>query len=162
MTIHFRIRFPVQDAELSALHAWAFTGSPPRSDLRVAPWRARLDRHSVTWVGAFDGDVLIGFVHACWDGGEHAFLLDTVVAPTHRHHGVGTMMVRLLIEHTTRSGCTWLHVDHEPPHELLPGGRIRAHPGGRTPALGPAEVGPEGDRGGKWSLSDHFPSRLGN
>lgn len=62
--------------------------APP--DARSEPWDARLDRYSLTWVGAFDRNDLVGFVHACWDGGLHAFLLDTIVAPTHQHQGIGT------------------------------------------------------------------------
>jgi hypothetical protein len=47
----------------------------------VTPWAQRLDRHALTWVGAFDDGRLIGFVQVCWDGGAHAFLLDTAVDP---------------------------------------------------------------------------------
>ncbi len=60
---------------MSELHARAFGY---RGEV-VQPWASRLERHSLTWVGAFMGDRLIGFVHACWDGGAHAFLLDTIV-----------------------------------------------------------------------------------
>lgn len=57
----------MDDEVLRSLHARAF-GNPPTA---VEPWAARLARHSVSWVGIFDGETLIGFVHAVRDGGTH-------------------------------------------------------------------------------------------
>ena len=104
------VRFPVDDQALSDLHAKAF-GNPGHGP---QPWSARLQRHSLTWVGAFRGDTLIGFVHACWDGGLHAFLLDTIVHPDHQRRGIAGALVRLLVDQVTAAGCEWLHVDYEP------------------------------------------------
>ena len=71
-------RFLVDDGELSALHGHAF-GSASRVG---TDWARRLNQHALTWIGAFDNDKLVGFIQVCWDGGLHAFLLDTVVDPT--------------------------------------------------------------------------------
>jgi ribosomal protein S18 acetylase RimI-like enzyme len=103
-------RFPVDDAELSALHARAF-GNPPGE---VTPWRARLERHALMWVGAFEGELLVGFVQVCWDGGIHAFLLDTAVDPQWQHRGVGRRLVEAAASDARAAGCHWLHVDFEP------------------------------------------------
>lgn len=46
-----------------------------------------------------------------WDGRIHAFLLDTLVASTHRHQGTGKALVRLAVHEATEAGCHWLHVD---------------------------------------------------
>ena len=105
-----RVRFPVEDEVLSRLHSRAF-GSPV---VEVQPWASRLARHSLTWVGAFDADELVGFVHACWDGGAHAFLLDTAVEPEHQGQGIGRQLVATLAAEVTAAGCQWLHVDYEP------------------------------------------------
>jgi len=110
-TSDLRVRFPVDDATLTRLHARAFTGADTDD---VHPWAARLERHSVAWVGAFDDDELVGFVHACGDGGAHAFVLDTVVDPAHRHRGTGRRLVERLVVEVRAAGCTWLHVDFEP------------------------------------------------
>jgi len=110
VTITLTERFPVDDAELTRLHATAF-GRPPGP---VTPWAQRLDRYALTWVGAFDRERLVGFVQVCWDSGEHAFLLDTAVEPGRQHEGIGTGLVRAAISAATRAGCTWLHVDYEP------------------------------------------------
>lgn len=107
--IEVRVRFDVDDAELSALHGRAFGGG-----VVLQPWGSRLQRHSVAWVGAFDGEVLVGFVHACWDGGVHAFLLDTVVDPGHQRRGIGKLVVDTLVGEVAAAGCEWLHVDYEP------------------------------------------------
>jgi len=104
-----RVRYPVDDVALSRLHAAAFGGADD-----VQPWAARLDRYAVTWVGAFDGDELVGFVHACGDGGTHAFVLDTMVDPAHRRRGTGRRLVERLVTEVRVAGCTWLHVDFEP------------------------------------------------
>lgn len=110
MSVTYRTGFEVNNAELSALHDRAFDGEPGH----VEPWSVRLAAHSVAWVGAFDGERLVGFVHACWDGGKHAFLLDTAVEPTMQHAGIGVGLVRTLVLEVARAGCEWLHVDYEP------------------------------------------------
>jgi GNAT superfamily N-acetyltransferase len=102
-------RFAVDDAALSALHARAFGGPE-----QVRPWAARLQRHALTWLGAFASGHLIGFVQVCWDGGEHAFLLDTAVDPAWQHRGLGARLVGAAADEARAAGCTWLHVDYEP------------------------------------------------
>ncbi|GLY95266.1 GNAT family N-acetyltransferase [Actinoplanes sp. NBRC 103695] len=104
-----RSRFPVDDAVLSALHARAF-GVP----IVVKGWAAQLEKHALTWLGAFDDDVLVGFVQVAWDGGDHAFILDTAVDPAARHRGIGAALVRAATAEARSAGCDWLHVDYEP------------------------------------------------
>jgi len=105
-----RVRFPPEDKALSHLHRAAF-GS---DDEGVLPWADRLRNHSLTWVGAFDGDELIGFVNVLSDGGSHAFLVDTVVHPAHQRRGLGAAIVRTAAAEAAGAGCIWLHVDYEP------------------------------------------------
>jgi ribosomal protein S18 acetylase RimI-like enzyme len=102
-------RFPVDDAALSALHARAF-GVP----VVVRSWAAQLERHALTWVGAFEAGELAGFVQVAWDGGEHAFLLDTAVDPAAQGRGIGAALVRAATAEARAAGCCWLHVDFEP------------------------------------------------
>jgi GNAT superfamily N-acetyltransferase len=110
MNLELYVRGDVDDRALTDLHARAFgnEAGPPQ------PWTARLERHSVTWVTAYDGARLVGFVHACWDGGTHAFLLDTVVHPDYQRRGIGRELVQALIPPVAAAGCSWLHVDYEP------------------------------------------------
>ncbi|HET6742451.1 MAG TPA: GNAT family N-acetyltransferase [Kribbella sp.] len=103
------VRFAVDDRELSALHAAAFEG-----ELDVQPWAERLERWALTWVGAFSSDQLVGFVQVCWDGGAHAFVLDTAVHPEHGRRGIGKQLVLTAAEEARKAGCEWLHVDFEP------------------------------------------------
>jgi GNAT superfamily N-acetyltransferase len=110
MAIALVSRFEVDDRRLSALHARAFGGDPAA----VRPWSARLARHALTWIGAFEADRLVGFVQVCWDGGGHAFLLDTAVDPGRRHEGIGAALVDAAVEEARDAGCEWLHVDFEP------------------------------------------------
>lgn len=109
MTVRYEVRFPVDDRELSTLHALAFEGP-----LEVHQWAERLERWALTWVGAFSNDQLVGFVQVCWDGGAHAFVLDTAVHPDYGRQGIGKQLVLTAAEEAKAAGCEWLHVDYEP------------------------------------------------
>lgn len=53
-------------------------------------------------------------MNLAWDGGVHAFLLDTTVHPRLRRRGVGTRLVREAVEAARGAGVEWIHVDYEP------------------------------------------------
>jgi hypothetical protein len=91
MMVELKVRFPVDDDVLSALHHRAFSPDRADADVAIRPWAERLERHSLTWIGAFSSGRLVGFVHAVWDGGTHAFILDTAVHPDfqRRSRGMG-------------------------------------------------------------------------
>ncbi len=107
--VSYEWRGPFRNAELSALHAAGFGPSARPHD-----WQAQLHQHSLGWVCARDGARLAGFVNVAWDGGAHAFLLDTVVAGRLRHQGAGTRLVAVAAGQARAAGCAWLHVDFEP------------------------------------------------
>jgi len=108
-SVELVVRFPVDDIVLSRLHARAFGGDPAV----VIPWAARLARHALTWVGAFDRGALTGFVQVAWDGGAHAFILDTMVDPRTQGRGIGSALVAAATAEAREAGCDWLHVDFE-------------------------------------------------
>ncbi len=112
--VAIRVRFAVNDEELSRLHAEAFG-----HEYSLVPWSERLEGHSRSWVGAFTDGRLVGFVHAVWDGGNHAFLLDTAVAQDSRRQGIGTQVIAALVQDLRELGTEWLHVDYEPHLESL-------------------------------------------
>jgi len=94
------------NAEVNALHAEGF-GHPMLED----DWKAQVERHSLGWVCAREGDELVGFVNVPWDGGTHAFILDTLVDARARRQGIGTRMVALAADQAKAAGCEWLHAD---------------------------------------------------
>ncbi|WP_221090290.1 GNAT family N-acetyltransferase [Deinococcus aquaedulcis] len=104
----YRIRASVDPLALGQLREVAWGGDDDGQG-----WPAILSR-SLTWVTAHDSDVLIGFVHAAWDGGVHAFLLDTTVHPAWQRRGIGTELVRRAAASARDLGAQWLHVDYEP------------------------------------------------
>jgi GNAT superfamily N-acetyltransferase len=61
-----------------------------------------------------EGVELIGFVNLAWDGGIHAFILDTKVHPNFRRRGVGRRMIKLAVEVARERGVEWVHADFEP------------------------------------------------
>jgi GNAT superfamily N-acetyltransferase len=108
VTIAYGWRADFDSDALDALHAGGF--GRPRQGI---DWLARVERHSLGWVCAFRLERLVGFVNVAWDGGAHAFILDTVVAPDVRGQGVGTALVCAAERGARAAGCSWLHVDYE-------------------------------------------------
>jgi ribosomal protein S18 acetylase RimI-like enzyme len=82
---------------------------------RAAPgWWDRVRPHSLGWVTARLGSgALVGFVNVAWDGGDHAFLIDTKVASACQRRGIATELVGRAARHARAAGCEWLHVDFE-------------------------------------------------
>jgi GNAT superfamily N-acetyltransferase len=107
LEIEYRVAPEIGDADLNRLFAAAWSRHQTRA---FGPVLAR----SLTYVCAFAQGELIGFVNIAWDGGVHAFLLDTTVAPEYRRRGIGTELVRRAAEVARRTGLEWLHVDYEP------------------------------------------------
>lgn len=96
------------NAELNALHAEGFAHRALDDD-----WWTRVSTHGLGWVCARRAGALVGFVNVAWDGGVHAFVLDTVVAGSVRGQGVGRQLVAHAADHARSAGCEWLHVDFE-------------------------------------------------
>lgn len=103
--VDIRWRASVTDTELVELTE-SHAGRP------VAGWWDQVQPHSLGWVTARTGDgLLVGFVNVAWDGGDHAFLLDTKTRPDAQRRGIGTAVVRLAAQRAKSAGCEWLHVD---------------------------------------------------
>jgi GNAT superfamily N-acetyltransferase len=96
------------NGDLITLHAEGFSHA-----VRDVDWRGQVERHSLGWVCAFEATRLIGFVNVAWDGGVHAFLIDTVVAGDRQHAGVGRGLLDVAERESRAAGCAWLHVDFE-------------------------------------------------
>lgn len=104
--LEFRIDpFPTE-TDIEPLWRAAWGGPPPRL--------ADILPRSLGHVGAYDGDTLVGFVNVAWDGGVHAFILDTCVHPDFRRQGVATRLVKEAEQLARQRGAQWLHVDFEP------------------------------------------------
>ncbi|MFF3336907.1 GNAT family N-acetyltransferase [Streptomyces sp. NPDC002888] len=108
MTIEYEWRGDFDNTALNALHADGFGHPVTQTD-----WRERLERHSLGWVCAWEDGLLIGFVNVVWDGGVHAFVLDTVVAQHRKRSGVGGALVAAAAHEARAAKCEWLHVDFE-------------------------------------------------
>ncbi|MFF0741699.1 GNAT family N-acetyltransferase [Streptomyces sp. NPDC004111] len=101
-------RDPITDAEMVDLVGSHGGNAQPG-------WWDRIREYSLGWVGARDGEgTLVGFVNVAWDGGDHAFLIDTKTRGSWQRRGVGTAVVELAAERARAAGCEWLHVDFRP------------------------------------------------
>jgi GNAT superfamily N-acetyltransferase len=97
--------FP-DSAELDAL--WRAGWGSPAGDYAEAV----LPR-SLAHLGAYEGSRLVGFVNVAWDGGVHAFILDTVTHPDFRRRGIASDLVRRATDVARERSADWLHVDFE-------------------------------------------------
>ena len=93
-----------QDLNTLFINAWA--------DFQPRDFTPVLNR-SLGYVCAYRDDRLVGFVNVAWDGGQHAFLLDTTVHENMQHQGIGRELVRQAGEIARQAGAEWLHVDYE-------------------------------------------------
>lgn len=107
MAISIKIDPRPSDEALRELWLSAWGDAGPGS------WRGVLAR-SLVHVGAYDGARLVGYVNVAWDGGVHAFLLDTCVHADYRRQGIATRLVKAAEETARARGAQWLHVDFEP------------------------------------------------
>lgn len=106
-SITYQVRPAVTNEELNTLFATAWPGA------RWADFQPML-AHSLAYVCAYDGPTLVGFVNLAWDGGIHAFLLDTTVHADWQRRGIGRQLVLEAVAVAAARGMDWLHVDYEP------------------------------------------------
>ena len=98
-----------------------FPTDPELDELWRRAWDAPLGRsyqdilaRSLGHVGAYADERLIGFVNIAWDGGLHAFILDTCTDRDFRRRGIASELVRHSAQLARDRGAQWLHVDYEP------------------------------------------------
>jgi len=109
MSVECRWRGAFTNPELDRLHAEGFG-----HELLDYDWSGQVERWSLGWVTARDGGELVGFVNVPWDGGSHAFVMDTLVTGPARRRGIGRELVAVCEREARLAGCEWLHVDFEP------------------------------------------------
>jgi GNAT superfamily N-acetyltransferase len=107
LPVTYRISSPVANTALNSLFAAAWPEHSPRDFTPILA-------HSLAYVCAYTGETLVGFVNLAWDGGIHAFLLDTTVHPACQRQGIGRALVATAITAARARGVHWLHVDYEP------------------------------------------------
>lgn len=85
-------------------------------------WWDQIRPYSLGWVTARLTDsavssatngALLGFVNVAWDGGDHAFLIETKVASDYQRRGIATALVSEAVQQARAAGCEWIHVDFE-------------------------------------------------
>jgi len=101
--ISYQWRGEFTNAQVNALHAEGF-----HHRLLDDDWLGQVSRHSLGWVCAAEGGELVGFVNVPWDGGVHAFIVDTLVTASARHRGVRTKLVEVAAQNARAAGCEWL------------------------------------------------------
>lgn len=106
-SISFALRSPVTNVELNALFTTAWP-SHTSSDFQPVL------RASLTYICAYAGTQLVGFINLAWNGGSHAFILDTTVHSSFQRQGIGSQLLRQAVQVAHSHRIVWLHVDYEP------------------------------------------------
>ena len=109
--MRYLVKPELTDADLGPLFQAAW-GDPGEGSYE--PVLARSLTYVAAYHAAYHGERLVGFVNVAWDGGIHAFLLDTTVHPEVQRRGIGRELVRRAAQEASALGCHWLHVDFEP------------------------------------------------
>jgi ribosomal protein S18 acetylase RimI-like enzyme len=107
-TITYRRSPVVSNQALSELYSLAWDKPGLMIDFQPVLQR------SLGYICAYHQEQLIGYVNLAWDGGVHAFLLDTSVHPAFQRRGIGQELVRQAVALAQESGLEWVHVDYEP------------------------------------------------
>ena len=107
MQIEYKISPRVSNEELNGLFVDAWPGPHEERDF------LQVLKRSLVYVCAYQNGELVGFVNVAWDGGSHAFLLDTTVRSDKRRQGIGLALVRQAEKEARKAGAEWLHVDYE-------------------------------------------------
>jgi GNAT superfamily N-acetyltransferase len=76
-------------------------------------WKSQVERHSLGWVCAREGDEPVGFVNVAWDGRDPRLRARHHGPAGARRQGVGTELVAVAVKEARAAGCEWLHVDFE-------------------------------------------------
>jgi GNAT superfamily N-acetyltransferase len=105
--VSYRVDATPTNEELNGLFDAAWPGHTRRD------FRPVLNQ-SLAFVCAYDGNGLVGFVNLAWDGGYHAFILDTTVHPEYQRRGIGRGLVGRAVAEAGSRGVEWVHVDFEP------------------------------------------------
>ena len=106
VAITFQVNPAVEQIAMNTLFAATWEGHQERD---FAPVLSR----SLAYICAYEQERLVGFVNVAWDGGVHAFLLDTTVHPYYQRLGIGSSLVQQAIACAYERGVHWLHVDYE-------------------------------------------------
>ncbi len=104
--MEIKISPAVTNDELNTLFAAAWNNHSSRDFGPILTRR-------LVYICAYIDDQLVGFVNFAWDGGVHAFLLDTTMHPNLQHRGIGLQMVQAGIHAARSYGIEWIHVDYE-------------------------------------------------
>ena len=54
-------------------------------------------KHSLSMMGAYDGETLVGFARAVGDGHSILYIQDLLLLPAYRRHGLGSNLLQALI-----------------------------------------------------------------
>lgn len=110
-SVEYRVSPRITSDELNRLFAASW---PNHQWTDFGPVLARSLAYVCAYAAGSASEHLAGYVNLAWDGGGHAFLLDTTVHPDLRRRGIGRQLVHRAIDVARARGLDWMHVVFEP------------------------------------------------
>lgn len=111
------------DAHFSAVdRLWreVFPDDPERNRaLNAIPQKLAMG-DDLIWVALGEKGAVIGTIMAGWDG-HRGWLYSVAVAPEHRRHRVGTLLVEAALDELERRGCRKVNLQIRPGNETVAG-----------------------------------------
>ena len=98
--IQYRRLTAAAPAAVGKLYCWA-GGMKPEDNFDFGP---AMIRGSFRFLGAFDGEELVGMARALSDGVSDGYIQDVVVLPAYRHCGIGRELVLHLVAELKAAG----------------------------------------------------------
>lgn len=104
--ISFGFNQPLANDDLNSLFAstWGYSSLQPRR----YDFQPMLER-SMAYACAHSSGRLVGFVNLAWDGGVHTFISAAVVHPDFQKRGIGSQLVRQVVDVARKRGRMGSH-----------------------------------------------------
>ncbi|OGV51038.1 MAG: GNAT family N-acetyltransferase [Lentisphaerae bacterium GWF2_52_8] len=80
---------------------------------------SQIVRESFSFAATFDGEKLVGIGRALSDACSDAYIQDVAVLPEYRGKGVGSQIIKALIEDLQKHGVDWIALVGEPGTEAF-------------------------------------------
>lgn len=74
----------------------------------------QLVKNSFLFAGAYDGELLIGMGRSISDGVSDSYIQDVTVLPQYRNRGIGSQIIRTLVDELKSRGINWIGLIGEP------------------------------------------------
>lgn len=113
MTLEYRIMTSLPSSHFAAVETLYRDAGWWHEDYDTA-WLADIPRGSACFAAVFDGELMVGMGRALSDNVSDAYIQDIAVLKSYRGLGIGSDIVRFLIQTLKARGVDWIALIGEP------------------------------------------------